>query len=272
MAASSADAAVSNGHDVSSYDVGMCQKFVRDQCWRVPSLYGSAIEAWNGAREKHPGDRTPPVGAPLYYRGGQYGHAVIACHGGMRSTDCQSTGRVSDIDVGWPERAWGYTYLGWTGDINGVDLPLGGSAPPTGGGEEMPEYLHTSMSSRKFKADTWTFLEWSDIISDTTGKAAVKGEAGLRLSDRRYSATVLANVAAVSGDRIATRFSESKPDGSGGYELAETNPMVEHKLTDGETRIQDTRAGWVGKDRRLRVELMVPNDTTVSADLVVLFW
>ena len=28
--------------------------------------------------------------------------------------------------MGWPERSWGYEYLGWTGDINGVDLPLGG--------------------------------------------------------------------------------------------------------------------------------------------------
>jgi hypothetical protein len=126
VTASSAGAAVSNGHDVTSYDSGMCQKYVRDQCWRVPSLYGSAIEAWNGAREKHPGDRTPPNGAPVYYAGGQYGHAVIYCHGGIRSTDCQSAGRVTDTDLDWPVRNWGFEYLGWTGDINGVDLPLEG--------------------------------------------------------------------------------------------------------------------------------------------------
>jgi hypothetical protein len=30
------------------------------------------------------------------------------------------------VSLDWPERAWGYRYLGWTGDINGVDLPLGG--------------------------------------------------------------------------------------------------------------------------------------------------
>jgi hypothetical protein len=123
MTASSPQQAVANGHNVSSYDSGMCQKFVRDQCWRVPSLYGSAIEAWNGARYKHPGDRTPPVGAPTYYRGGNYGHAVIFCgqgHTGMRSTDCTSTGRVSDAAISWVENNWGYTYLGWTEDINGV--------------------------------------------------------------------------------------------------------------------------------------------------------
>jgi hypothetical protein len=123
MVASSPKQAVANGHSIHGYSVGMCQKFVREQCWRVGSLYGSAIEAWNGAVYKHPGDRTPPIGAPTYYRGGNYGHAVIYCgqgHPGIRSTDCQSSGNVSDTDIGWPERAWGYTYLGWTEDINGV--------------------------------------------------------------------------------------------------------------------------------------------------------
>jgi hypothetical protein len=126
MTASSGTQARDNGRKYNSYDTGMCQKFVRDPCWKVPSLYGSAIDAWNGAAEKHPGDRTPPVGAPCYYRGGQYGHAVIyAGNGKIRSTDCTSRSQVSEQSLDWPERAWGYDYLGWTGDINGVTLPLG---------------------------------------------------------------------------------------------------------------------------------------------------
>ena len=43
----------------------------------------------------------------------------------MRGTDMPSSGRVSESDIGWPERNWGQRYLGWTGDLNGVDLPLG---------------------------------------------------------------------------------------------------------------------------------------------------
>jgi hypothetical protein len=117
--------AVENARSVSSYPPGMCQQYVRLICWQVPSLYGSAIEAWNGARDKHPGDRTPPLGAPLYYRGGKYGHAVIFVGGDdMRSTDCRTRGRVSDEAISWVERNWGYVYLGWTGDLNGVELPL----------------------------------------------------------------------------------------------------------------------------------------------------
>ena len=123
MTADSPKQAVSNAKAVTSYASGYCHKYVRDQCWRVPSLYASAIEAWNGARYKHPGDRTPPLGAPMFYRGGQYGHAVINVAdntSSMRSTDCTSTGRVSTVDIGWVESHWGYVYLGWTEDINGV--------------------------------------------------------------------------------------------------------------------------------------------------------
>lgn len=125
MVASSGEQAVKNGRQVDRYDQGYCQKYVRDPCWRVPSLYGSAIDAWNGARYKHKGDRNPPEGAPCYYSGGQYGHAVISVGGGrIRSTDCTTATHVNDTDLGWPERAWGYKYLGWTEDINGVHLPL----------------------------------------------------------------------------------------------------------------------------------------------------
>jgi hypothetical protein len=126
VTASSGSEAVANGRGYASYETGMCQKFVRGPCWEVPSLYGSAIDAWNGATDKHPGDRTPPVGAPCYYSGGSYGHAVISVGGGnVRSTDTPSTGKVGEKPLSHYESAWGYRYLGWTGDCNGVDLPIG---------------------------------------------------------------------------------------------------------------------------------------------------
>lgn len=126
MVASSGDEAVHNARQIKSGYSGMCQKFTRVS-WEVGSLYGSAIDAWNGADEKHSGDRTPPVGAPCYYRGGSYGHAVVYVgNGKIRSTDCPSAGQISEVDLNWPEVHWGYPYLGWTGDINEVDLPLNG--------------------------------------------------------------------------------------------------------------------------------------------------
>lgn len=126
MVVSTPDIALERAHGIISYDVGYCLRWVRSQ-WAVEALFGSAIEAWHGARHQHPGDRHPPPGAPLFYAGGQYGHIVIADwadHEGMRSTDCRSSGWVNDEDIGWVERTWGYSYLGWTEDLNGVQLPL----------------------------------------------------------------------------------------------------------------------------------------------------
>jgi hypothetical protein len=135
MTAGSGDEAVDNGRGYSSYDTGMCQKYVRGPCWEVGSLYGSAIEAWNGATEKHPGDRNPPIGAPVYYSGGSYGHAVIYVgNGNVRSTDTPSSGGVGEKPIAYYEGpGWNKTFLGWTGDINGVDLPLSGD-----GDDDMP--------------------------------------------------------------------------------------------------------------------------------------
>lgn len=128
MTAANGQAAVSNARQVTTYPVGMCLKYVRAEAWRIGSLYGSAIDAWYGAIDRHPGDRSPPLGAPLFYSGGQYGHIVVNTKANadpMRGTDMPSSGRVSESDLDWPVRNWGQTYLGWAGDLNGVDLPLG---------------------------------------------------------------------------------------------------------------------------------------------------
>lgn len=128
MSAPSGGAAVANARKVTRYSPGMCQQFVRGIAWQVSALYPSAIDAWHGAKDRHPGDRRPPLGAPLYYSGGKFGHVVVCTQGGtnkMRSTDMPSSGVVGEGDIEWIERNWGYRYLGWTGDINGVSLPLG---------------------------------------------------------------------------------------------------------------------------------------------------
>jgi hypothetical protein len=62
----------------------------------------------------------------MFYSGGQYGHIVINTDPGtIRSTDCTSTGNVSEAGTNWPVNTWGQYYLGWTEDLNGVRLPLG---------------------------------------------------------------------------------------------------------------------------------------------------
>jgi hypothetical protein len=127
MTAPSGQAALDNARQVKTYPPGYCLKYVRAEAWRIGGLYASAIDAWHGAINRHPGDRTPPLGAPCFYSGGQYGHIVVWAEKpeDMRGTDMPSAGVVGEDALDWPERHWGQTYLGWTEDLNGVDLPLG---------------------------------------------------------------------------------------------------------------------------------------------------
>jgi hypothetical protein len=141
MRASAADA-VAAANRYTSYSVGYCLKWVVT-CWQAPSIgCPSAIVSWEWALDKHPNDRQPPVGAPVYYRGGQYGHiAICTAPGRIRSTDCQGAGKVSEVNLDWPEKAWGYPYLGWAGDLSKVPLPLGG----VGGDEDMTDAQFNQM-------------------------------------------------------------------------------------------------------------------------------
>lgn len=143
MVAASGREAVDNAREYGSCSPGMCLKYVRTW-WEVPSLYPDAITAWREAEHKHGGDRAldPPLGAPVFWAGGSEGHGHIAIYTGgedMRSTDCTVIGDVSDEHGSWVRKTWGLEYLGWTGDLNGVRLPLD---EDEGQGEDMPSDEH----------------------------------------------------------------------------------------------------------------------------------
>lgn len=131
----------------SRWDHAMCLEFV----WRCyspddsissnlaaqgyPPPVNRAIDGWNGSPMKHT-DRSPQIGAPVYYSaaGSGYtagaGHVALYVGGGMiRSTDAGGFGINATVPLDWPERNWGRRMLGWTGDILGHPLTL--AAPPT---------------------------------------------------------------------------------------------------------------------------------------------
>jgi len=141
MPVSTGAQAVANANAYHTCRVGMCLAYVHD--WlEIGSLYPSAYNAWLNTHYKHPGDRTPPKGAPVFWRGGSqgYGHIALAVGGTkIRSTDVPGAGRVSTIDLSYIERYWGQTYLGWTEDLNGIMLP----------------YLHTVRPSRWSTGDVY---------------------------------------------------------------------------------------------------------------------
>jgi hypothetical protein len=128
MVVQSGNDAVNNANRYKTCRAGMCLQYVRT--WlEIPSGNPSAITAWNAAKKKHIQGRdadaqNPPRGAPVFWGGGKYGHIALAVDNERgRSTDTTRVGQVSTQNGNWWRVNWNKPYLGWTEDLNGVDIP-----------------------------------------------------------------------------------------------------------------------------------------------------
>jgi len=97
----------------------LCQSHVR-QSYGVGAWAPSAWDAWNSipSREKTATSNpfSAPRGAAIYYRGGQYGHVVIAI-GKTTNTKCLSNdyvrrGKIDETPRDFPR--WGIVCVGWS--------------------------------------------------------------------------------------------------------------------------------------------------------------
>lgn len=113
---------------------GMCLREVRT-AHGIPAVHAGAADAWRTATGRHPNDRRPPRGATVFWTGGSNGHIAISLGDGrIRSTDAGGKGRMGTVDLDWPRRQWGLTYVGWAEGYNGHSVknspPTYGQAPP----------------------------------------------------------------------------------------------------------------------------------------------
>lgn len=125
MVVQTANDAVDNANSYTACDPGYCLRYVRT--WlEIPSLHGTAFEAWQAAEGKHPNDKHPPRGAPLFWKsspqGSGAGHIALCKGDTMRTTD-KPTGTVANDDGSWPRVQWGQSYLGWAESLNGIWIP-----------------------------------------------------------------------------------------------------------------------------------------------------
>jgi len=124
MVVQSAQAAIDNANAQSNCDPGYCLKYTRT--WLgIGSKEADAADAWRNAIGKHPDDKHPPKGAPVFWLGGTngHGHIALAKADSMRSTDIPQTGTVGNDDGRWPREHWGLEYVGWAEGFNGVRIP-----------------------------------------------------------------------------------------------------------------------------------------------------
>ena len=116
-------------------DRGYCLHYV----WQAYKTHGArtdrsaptALVGWERSDGKHPGDRNPPAGVPVWwgrrYDGNTDGDVVISLGGGrVVATDWPSWGVVGITTIDEREAQIGREYLGWTEAI--FDVPV--YAPP----------------------------------------------------------------------------------------------------------------------------------------------
>jgi hypothetical protein len=118
-------------------DSGLCLQFTR-QCYEVPSLYYSAIDAWNGAAEQHPDDRNPPPSAPVWFwSSSPYRH--IAFHLGDNRYATTFNDEVREYGLNDMEVIYG-PLMGWAPDLNAYSVrpPNVPPAPPDEEDDIMP--------------------------------------------------------------------------------------------------------------------------------------
>ena len=102
----------------------LCLKFTRT-CFGVGPRDASAKVGWQRAKLKHPTSRAAsiPAGVPVWWKIGTYDHVAISIGGGRCiSTDILRSGKPDEVDIDLISRRWGATLLGWSEDINGVDV------------------------------------------------------------------------------------------------------------------------------------------------------
>lgn len=109
---------------------GWCLVFVC-MCFGIGPGAPTALQAWERAKHKHP-ETNPnkiPRGVPVFWDTGD-GHVALSRGGGSCwSTDFLRHGKVNatkiaDIGPGWDKRL-----LGWTEDLNGVQVYKPGQEP-----------------------------------------------------------------------------------------------------------------------------------------------
>jgi hypothetical protein len=103
-----------------------------------------AVDGWlsEPRSARHEGDRNPPPGKPLAFKGGSrgFGHRALSTHNGVISTDMLSnrysaghtstvTGSSTAAAIAQIESSMGVQYLGWSETIDGEKIPADPSEP-----------------------------------------------------------------------------------------------------------------------------------------------
>lgn len=106
---------------------GWCLKTCRE-AWGAPADQPSAIKEWHSipAERQHKFSQAQaPLAAPVFWSGcGPFGHIALQAKHPDRviSTDAPKADQVGIVGRAWFEKHWGAKLLGWSCELNGVQV------------------------------------------------------------------------------------------------------------------------------------------------------
>lgn len=177
MVAQTAAEAVTTAYAHTVCIEGRCLAYVRT--WLgIGSHWPTAARAWFEADKRHPGDRHPPAGAPMFWTGGSHGFGHIALSlgdGDVRSTDVPHAGLIGTVPLDWFGTHWtNLHYEGWAEDLNETTIGYLSTTPTPVPDPAPTPHVRTDGDTMKIiRDDNGTISYW--IVSG--GKRASIGQA-----------------------------------------------------------------------------------------------
>lgn len=106
---------------------GWCHRTCQN-AWKLPVKYASAIDAWNHIpkEHRHTDLENAPIGAPIFFKIGRYGHVVLQSDkkGYVIGTDSPKKDYIGEVPLTWFKKNWGVEPLGWASMYNDVKLNM----------------------------------------------------------------------------------------------------------------------------------------------------
>jgi hypothetical protein len=179
---------------------GWCLRASRT-AWGLPGGWDSANAWWAAvpAEHRHAWTSTPPLGAPVFFTGGSWGHIGLADGaGGLWHTDGPTADRIGHTSIYWPRDRWGFRPVGWASWLNGSVLPVGAAPVPPNDpateGDPM-EYaeVRTTADGMRVNPD-WRYLQLPNVDRQTRHIAS--GGSSLRLARHRFMLTLTTSLTA----------------------------------------------------------------------------
>lgn len=188
---------------------GFCLRASRT-AWGLPGGWESANAWWAAVppEHRHPWSDRPPLGAPVYFAGGSWGHIGLADGAGnLWHTDAPTVDRIGRTVISWPVDRWGFRPVGWASWLNGAVLPLGGTGSIDGDtAEEEGQIMERSEVTRRAAQTVGEAWAWLTLDQEVRDSADLHFRDGiLSLGTRRFDLVTGLTITAAAPARVTVQ-------------------------------------------------------------------